>query len=115
MPAPYIASLDLLAVRADGTPVPVALRIGAPERAAAGEWRCAVRLDGLHEGLIPMHGEDSVQALSLALRLAATLLRDFVARGGRLLYAPTTAEPAAAEWPLDAYFGWLGTPHAPAT
>jgi hypothetical protein len=119
MDGSYIATLDLLAVHADGTRTPVALRIGAPEQVAAGEWRCAIRLDGLHDHLRPMHGADSVQALCLALRLAATLLRDFVARGGRLqdraASADTDAGADAADWPLEAYFGWLGPARAPAT
>src|SRR5919107_1424736 len=80
MDGPHIASLDLLAVHADGSRAPVALRVAAPERAPTGEWRCAVRLDGLHDRLVPIHGEDSLQALCLALGLAAMLLRNFVAR-----------------------------------
>jgi hypothetical protein len=112
----YIASLDLLAVDTSGARTPVELRIGAPERVETGEWRCTVRLDGLHDELIPMHGEDSVQALCLALGLAAALLRDFVSGGGRLLDGAQPAEPEdEADWPLEAYFGWLGTPRAPAT
>jgi hypothetical protein len=115
MDGPYIASLDLLAVHSDGTRTPVALRAGAPEQLSADEWRCAVRLDGLHDHLLPMHGSDSLQALCLALRLAATLLRDFVAGGGRLLDDEDSADTDEADWPLDAYFGWLGAARAPAT
>jgi hypothetical protein len=115
MDGSYIASLDVLAVHVDGTRTPIALRVSAPEQLAADEWRCAVRLDGLHHHLIPMHGANSVQALCLALRLAATLLRDFTARGGRLLDAEESADADKADWPLDAYFGWLGTTRAPAT
>ena len=115
MDGSYIATLDLLAVHADGTRTPVALRVGAPEQLSVDEWQCAVRLDGLHDHLRPMHGADSVQALCLALRLAATLLRDFVARGGRLLAGEGRADADAADWPLDAYFGWLGPARAPAS
>jgi hypothetical protein len=105
----YIAGLDLLAVAPDGGRRPVALRVGAPERGAGGAWRCALRLDGLHAGLPAMEGDDAVQALCLALGLAAALLRDFVGAGGRLLDAG-----GRDEWPLEAYFGWLGAPQAPA-
>jgi hypothetical protein len=112
----YIASLDLLAVDPLGGRTPVAFRIGAPEPGPTGGWRCTVRLDGLHDRLIPMHGEDSVQALCLALGLAAALLRDYVARGGRLLdAAASTDTDDEADWPLEAYFGWLGTPRSPTT
>lgn len=111
------ASLDLVAVHPDGTRIPVAFRVGTPERAPTGEWRCAVRLDGLYDGLAPAHGEDGVQALCLALGLAARLLRAFVARGGRLVHSTDIAESDAGsdeEWPLEAYFGWLGELHPPA-
>jgi hypothetical protein len=116
MDTPYIASLDLLAIHASGVRTPVAFRIGAPERAPTGEWQCAISLDGVHDRLAPIRGEDSVQALCLALGLAANLLRDFVARGGRLLDAAESAHPEdEADWPLEAYFGWVGTSRAPAT
>lgn len=115
MHTPYIASLSLLAIHADGTRTPVAFRVGAPEQVTADEWRCAVRLDGLHDRLVPMHGADSMQALCLALGLAASLLRHFVAHGGRLLDAVGADPSDEADWPLEAYFGWLGTSGAPAT
>ena len=100
-----IASLDLLAVHANGTRTRVEFRIGAPEQISLDEWRCEVRLDGLHDALHPMHGADSVQALCLALGLAGKLLRDFVARGGRLLDAAVSADPTReSDWPIDAYF-----------
>jgi hypothetical protein len=116
MDTPDIATLDLIAIHAGGTRAPVALRVGAPERASTGEWQCAVRLDGLYDRLVPMRGEDSVQALCLALGLAATLLRDFLASGGRLVEGvENVSSEDALDWPLEAYFGWLGTPRAPAT
>lgn len=112
----YIASLDLVAVHRDGIRVPVSLRVGAPARVSPGEWSCAIRLDGLHDGLTTMRGEDSVQALCLALGLAATLLRDFVGRGGRLVYAQANEDGGPeSDWPLESYFGWLGMPDVPAT
>ena len=75
-------------------------------------WRqvsgCAIDLNGLHDALAPMHGEDSIQALCLALGLGAALLRDFVAHGGRLIDASHNSPQPEADWPLEAYFGWLG-------
>ena len=115
MDTPDIATLDLIAIHADGIRAPVALRVGAPERVPTGEWRCAVHLDGLYDRLVPIRGEDSVQALCLALGLAATLLRNFVASGGRLVEGTNTSSEDEPDWPLEAYFGWLGTSSAPAT
>lgn len=111
----YIASIDLLAVDAGGTRTPVALRVDAPVQLSPDEWRCAVRLDGLHDSLVPIHGADSLQALCLALRLVASLLREFVTQGGRLFNADAGADAVEAEWPLEAYFGWLAGARGPAT
>ncbi len=116
MDRPVIASLDLLALQKDGSRTTVALRVSAPEQAATGEWRCAVRLDGLHDRLVPIAGEDSLQALCLALGFAAMLCRNFVRHGGRLLPVEGGADADdEADWPLEAYFGWLGAPRAPVT
>jgi len=106
-----IARLELVALHANGRRVPFALRLDAPERMQTGEWRCALHLDGLVDELGPVSGDDSVQALCLALLLAARLLRRFRAGGGRLL------DPLGGDddWPLEAYFGWLGSSSAPAT
>ncbi len=105
----YVASVDLVAIDQAGKEVPVVFRVGAPEKVSSEEWRCHVSLDGLQEGLGFIHGADSMQALSLALGLAVTLLREFVARGGRLLYAGEQNKPLdESEWPLESYFGWLG-------
>ena len=115
MNRPFIASLDLLALHANGARTPVTFRIGPPEQVPGGGWQCPVRLDGLHDGLIAMHGEDSMQALCLSLGLAAALLRNFVARGGRLLdVGESDDREDEVDWPLEAYFGWLGDPRAPA-
>lgn len=111
----YVASVDLIAIDQAGNHLPVAFRLGAPERMSPDEWRCHVSLDGLHNGLGFIHGGDSMQALLLALALAATLLRGFVASGGRLLYAKQESTPVdEGEWPLEAYFGWLGDIPRPA-
>jgi len=108
MHAKPIASLDLLAVDASGLRTAVALRVGVPEPAATGEWQCMLRVDGLYDGLMPAAGEDSLQALCLALGLVASLLRDFLAGGGRLYFVQEGAEPSEeSAWPIEAYFGWV--------
>jgi hypothetical protein len=106
----HIAALDLVAAPAPGERIPLALRVGAPREIADGVWECVVRLDGLYDDLVRMQGADSVQALCLALGLAATLLRTFVQSGGRLFYAVDGDDSPEddAEWPMEAYFGSLG-------
>ena len=103
-----IATLELLALHTDGRRAPFTLRLDAPEEAPTGEWECALHLDGLIDNLSPVSGHDSVQALCLALLLAAELLRRFLAGGGRLL------DPLGGDedWPLDAYFAWMGSTSA---
>lgn len=100
--------LDLLATRPGGEWRPVRVRVGTPVPEPDGGWSCPAGVDGLHDHLVAMRGEDALQALCLALGLCATLLRAHVAAGGRLRY------PGGEEFPLEAYFGWLGSP-APAS
>jgi hypothetical protein len=105
-----IASVDLIAIDGTGKRSFVAFRIGAPEQLSSDEWQCGVSLEGLHDELGSIHGADSLQALSLAMGLASTLLREFVARGGRLVYKPESRETVdEIDWPLESYFGTLGT------
>ncbi len=113
MTTQHIAALDLVAIHADGTRTPVALRVGAPARDSEGGWHCALRLEGLYGSLPAIHGEDSLQALCLALMCAAAVLRNFIASGGRLIDAEEGEDSAdEASWPLEAYFGWLGASRA---
>jgi hypothetical protein len=63
---------------------PGRIAIGLPELVTPDEARCTVVLDGMQPPT-PVHGASTLQALALALRLARTRLRDFVADGGRVL------------------------------
>ena len=106
---PDLASIDLIAVDQSHNRFLVAFRLGVPEQVSPNEWRCRVSLDGLHDNLEVMHGADSMQALSLAMGLAVTLMREFIVRGGRLLYNEGEhGSVDEVEWPLESYFGWLG-------
>ena len=95
---PTIASLSLDAVSAQGEQFTITVEIGAPylsERWDA--WACPVSIQPLYERLADQVGGDSFQALCLAIRLARSLLVDFVDKGGALLIG---GEP----FPLEAYF-----------
>jgi hypothetical protein len=98
-----VAQLHLLATLPSGGRRPVRLWVGSPGQEPTGDWSCPAGLDGLHDDLAAMRGEDAVQAISLALGLIATLLREHVAAGGRLQY------PGGEDFPLEAYFGWPGS------
>ncbi|THD60988.1 hypothetical protein [Phenylobacterium sp.] len=80
------------------------LQIGAPYHCNTGEWACPVDLS-LYEGLSDIRGEDSYQALCLAIRFAQNLLQGFVDDGGKLLVG---GEP----FPIEAY-GFKSPPISP--
>jgi hypothetical protein len=81
-----IANLALDAIRADGVTFTLDLAIGAPFISKCHEtWVCCLTLHPLLERPQEIAGEDSVQALSLALRAARSLLEHFTEKGGKLL------------------------------
>ncbi len=78
------------------------VRVMRPEATPDGDWKC--HLDGhdiVRGPRAGVHGVNSLQALSLAIRLARQLLRDFVARGGRLYLC----EDGSGEVDVDVLFG----------
>jgi hypothetical protein len=82
-----IAELDLLATRSEGEAFPLHVAVGAPRfQEAPSTYSCEVQISLFESPLRPVHGESSLQALCLALRLALHLLASFVERGGRLTY-----------------------------
>jgi len=62
----------------------VTIQIGRPYLAPSGEWACPVEMAGWHNGLQDIRGEDSMQALCLALTLVRQLLTSYVQDGGRV-------------------------------
>lgn len=85
---PYIATRELTAVDPKRGTFTIRVSIGQPYQTDTGEWACPVGLEGLHQSLRDMHGEDAFQALMLAQNLARQLLGHFVEGGGALLDAP---------------------------
>ncbi len=69
----------------DGSERPVRLRIGRPYANGGNTWACPVELAGFESRYPDIVGEDSLQALSLALALAWRRLQDFVEKGGTVL------------------------------
>ncbi len=98
-----IAERLIWAVDRDGRGFDVALMIGKPYRADSLEnyWRCPVAMIGLHGRFPDMYGDDSWQALVLAIDLTKTLLRTFVeVNGGKLHF-----EKDGPEGTVDEIFG----------
>jgi hypothetical protein len=81
------------------------VEIGRPYRIPDGPWACPVKIRGLHDNLVDIRGEDSLQALCLAASLVRSLLAGVIENGGRLLH-PNTNEA----YELDATFGSVGDP-----
>lgn len=102
MSSGVISELSVSFVHPDGRKVAGRIWIGRPEVVDDLESRCPVGLDGLHERLGPISGNDTLQALLLAVRFVASLLRDFQELGGKVLLVEND-EPVD----LRAYFGSL--------
>ena len=94
-----IAQTDIHCVPPSGDAFTSTFRVGRPLRDVRGMWSCSLSMDGFFHEDRPLHGDDSLQALCLALAFAHSQLEGFVSRGGRL-FVPGTRD----EFPLDAYF-----------
>ena len=68
-----IASLELLE-RVNGTERHVTAEVARPVRRSTGEWSCEVHLVGSGETWAPIRGDDSLQALALALDFLRRML-----------------------------------------
>jgi hypothetical protein len=79
-----VAGCDLRMVAADGAAREVRLRVGRPYKCDAGEWACPVELRGFEPRYPDICGEDSLQALCLAIQLLRHRLHDFLEKGGRI-------------------------------
>jgi hypothetical protein len=96
-----IASLKIVKVAADGRRIAVKVEIGQPHPHPDGGWCCPVLLAGIDDTTRNTYGEDSLQALCLALHRIRSQLESVIELGGRLL------EGDGTDFPLDAYFGTL--------
>ena len=80
-----IGAGEYLLRAADGSERPVRVRVGRPYLDGAGVWACPAELSGFEQRYPDMRGEDSLQALVLALSLLWRRLQDFVEKGGTVL------------------------------
>jgi hypothetical protein len=96
-----LAQRMLVGRSADGTQVDIEIQIGTPYRDGE-DWACPVSITPLYDRLADIHGIDSFQAVSLALRLVHRLLENFKEKGGTLSY------PEGDEFVLDEDFSLDG-------
>ena len=105
-----IARAELDVLWPDGRRVRATIAVGQPYHDAQWRaWRCPVRLDGLARPLPDIGGDDSLQALLLALRLAHQELARAEANGARLLCVGEEPDDPESRFDLKVYFGGLGT------
>src|SRR5687768_9870795 len=74
---PTAAEKTLFAVAPDGTEHSVVLRVGIPERRPDGLWSASVSLGALDSHPSSIYGDDSWQAIQLAMRFIATRVGHF--------------------------------------
>lgn len=94
-----IASLELVALRPDGVRKPIHVQVGRPHPDGKGTWACPIFTEGLDDKPRNIYGEDSMQALCLALRMVRFHLAEVLRCGSRLVYPNEDSDFA-----LDAYF-----------
>ena len=105
-----VATTELACIRPTGERINCRVEIGKPYRAETGEWACALSLGELYPKLPDVRGEDSLQALCLALSLTRQLLTYFKEDGGRILYAEyaETETDINGDFDLGACFSRVG-------
>jgi hypothetical protein len=69
---------------ADGARRRVRLRVGRPYQAHTGEWACPVEFRGAEARYPDIRGEDSFQALCLAISFLRERVEDVIAKGGEV-------------------------------
>ncbi len=79
---PTVASLTIDALSADGRTFVIVAEVGTTYRRHTGDGACPLALTGLFEHLMDQQGEDSLQALCMALMLVQMLLEGFREKGG---------------------------------
>ncbi len=102
----FIAEMKLRAIGPKGRPFPVRIRIGRPSTARTGRAlhypsACRIEVSKL-QAPTRVYGEDSIQALSLAMVHIQSVLARFVAGGGELFF-----EDGKSRFDPAAYFPWM--------
>jgi hypothetical protein len=100
----FIASDELIWLKADGSEVIVTARVGTPYPTTGTEYRCAVELEGFDGRYPDIAGEGSLQALCLAMRLLARRLQDLLQAGGRLVHR----DDRSVDWDSDSLKNMFG-------
>ncbi len=87
-----MAASEFVLVPRQGAKKRARLRVGKPYQAPTGEWACPVEFRGAEPRYPDIVGENSLQALCLAISFLQSRVDDVVAKGGKLLYLEDDAE-----------------------
>jgi hypothetical protein len=97
-----VASLEVVAVTAEGKELKLTVRIGVPYREKEGSWACPLEVSPIYGELADIRGVDSFHALWLACSLVLKLLENFKTSGGKLY------DSEGGEFPIEGYLSGLG-------
>jgi len=98
----WIAEHAVVFVHPDGRRCDGRIAVGLPYMVSDVQARCPLVLEGLETFPPQIAGDSTLQAMLLAIRLAAVRLHDFRARGGRIEYP---SEEGGGDVDLDALYG----------
>jgi len=83
-----IAKLELILLKPSGKKLPIIIQIGRPYEITDGKGddfaRCPVSINGLYKKPHDVAGEDTFQALTLAIAFVRDTLKYFVDDGGKI-------------------------------
>jgi hypothetical protein len=100
-----IAAMELIGVSASGDELSFVVGVGRPHRQPTGEWACPTLWPDVREPRL-ICGEESLQALGLALFLIRQRLEDFLEKGGRLFLPEGRGELSRDD--IAAWFSRVG-------
>ena len=82
-----IATLELVRVNPDNLRDPIHASIGRPQPDGKGAWGCSIFVNGIDAQERTIYGDDSMQALCLALGMIRFYLKEELRLGNRLVYS----------------------------
>jgi hypothetical protein len=106
-----IASADFLLRRPGATAAPITIRIGQPYVVSAIEARCPVEVRGFEPQYPDICGNDTLQALCLAIGLVRRRLEDAMKKG--CVITNSENDPAYTAADLAALFSGIGATDQP--
>jgi hypothetical protein len=105
-----VATLQLVELAPDGERKAIEVQIGRPHWDERGSWACPVLVTSISDKVREIHGEDSMQALCLAVQFVRSMLHSVITRGSRLVHTDEDMD-----FHPEVYFESFGQPGAPPT